>query len=165
MLTALATALTALTTDQLATALQWTPDRTRAALEYAAAHPHLAGPIALRRCAPHTYTVSARLDLLTHEQRTNVLDTVRHSAALTVEQANVILAAILLRNEHQYARLPTFMDHNPVPYYADWRDDHLDTEQQLRAAGILHADYKPDNMQVNPEVLYSLRYRDSPTEF
>jgi hypothetical protein len=43
--------------------------------------------------------------------------------------------------------------------------DHPDTERQLRAGGVLHADHRPDGIAVNPEALYSLRYRDSPTGF
>ncbi|MBE1488230.1 hypothetical protein [Plantactinospora soyae] len=76
--------------------MRWTPDRVHAALEHAATHPDLGGPLTLRRTAPHTYTVGPRLDLLTDEQRTAVLNPDQHTQPLTVEQANVLLAAIAL---------------------------------------------------------------------
>lgn len=98
VLAALTTATGTLSTDELATALHWTLDRVHAALEHAAAHPELGGPLALRRTAPHAYTVGPRLDLLTDEQRTAVLNTDQHTQPLTVEQANVLLAAIAPRN-------------------------------------------------------------------
>ncbi len=53
LLTALATATGALCTDDIAAALRWTLDRVHKAIGHVDAHPQLAGPLALRRTAPH----------------------------------------------------------------------------------------------------------------
>jgi hypothetical protein len=74
-LTALTTATVPLTVDALADALDWPLARAHAALSHAKAHPHLAGPLALRRIPPDTYTLKPRLDVLTKEQHRAVTDT------------------------------------------------------------------------------------------
>jgi hypothetical protein len=145
VLTALATATGPMLVDELATALTWQLDRVQAALEHADAHPRLGGPLALRRTAPSTYTVSPRLDILTTDQRTAVLNTADQSQPLTVGQATALLAAIVSRGVQH--------------------PDHEHAGGELRRRGILHADHRPDHIQASPEVLYSLRYRDQPTGF
>jgi hypothetical protein len=151
VLTALATATGPMLVDELATALAWPLDRVQVALEHADAHPALGGPLTLRRTAPHTYTVSPRLDVLTDDQRSAVLNTADQSQPLTVGQANALLAAITSRgNQHP--------DHD--------RSGHPDPASgELRRRGILHADHRSDRLEASPEVLYSLRYRDQPTGF
>lgn len=141
--------------------LRWTLDRVHAAIAHAHAHAHLAGPLALRRTDVDSYTTTARLDVLDEDQRAAVLNNSHHDQAVTVEQANALLAALVFprvapnqcqRDEHDRC-------------YHQWRADHLDTERELRATGVLHADHRPDTVAVNPEVLYSLRYRSTPTGF
>lgn len=92
-------------TDQLAQALNWTLERTTTALGRARATPTLAGPLALRRVTANTYTVTPRLDLLTSVQRRQIHDTVRWNQPLDVDQANVLLAALVLHN-NEYANMP-----------------------------------------------------------
>jgi hypothetical protein len=59
-------------------------------------HPRLAGPVALRRTQPDTYTVTARLDQLTgQQQRLGQAQRYRHP--LTAEQAHMLLAALAPR--------------------------------------------------------------------
>jgi predicted transcriptional regulator len=57
------------TADQLATALDWPPDRVTNALHDAEQHPDITDPVALRRTEPGTYTIRARPDRLTPTQR------------------------------------------------------------------------------------------------
>jgi hypothetical protein len=90
-----------------------------------------------------------------------VLNTSHHDQPITVEQANTLLAALVLSRQPQDRC--TSADH--FVCYHHWRIGHLDTERELRGSGVLHADHRPDGFAVNPEVLYSLRYRDSPTGF
>ncbi|WP_331764353.1 helix-turn-helix transcriptional regulator [Streptomyces sp. NBC_01506] len=68
VLNALAHAGRPLTADYLAESLRWTYDRTADALAHAWAHPELGGPYALRRAAPHHFTLSPRNDVLTDRQ-------------------------------------------------------------------------------------------------
>ncbi|ATM24835.1 hypothetical protein SMD44_p20052 (plasmid) [Streptomyces alboflavus] len=70
VLNALAHAGCPLTADYLAESLCWTYDRTADALAHAWARPELGGPYALRRAAPHHFTLSPRNDVLTDEQMT-----------------------------------------------------------------------------------------------
>ncbi|AGL15141.1 hypothetical protein [Actinoplanes sp. N902-109] len=151
VLTALATATGPMLVDELATALAWHLDRVHAALEHADAHPGPGGPLALRRTAPHTYTVSPRLDVLTTDQRTAVLNTNDQSQPLTVAQANALLAAI---TNHRAPHPDGDAAAHPDP-----------ASSELRRRAILHADHRPDHIEASPEVLYSLRYRDHPTGF
>ncbi|MFI1017613.1 MarR family transcriptional regulator [Streptomyces sp. NPDC020965] len=57
------------TTDQLATALGWPPDRVTEALRLADRHPDIADPLTVVRTPPDTYTTEARRDRLTETQR------------------------------------------------------------------------------------------------
>jgi predicted transcriptional regulator len=57
------------TPDQLATALDWPPDRVTNALRDAEQHPDITDPVALRRTEPGSYTIRARPDRLTPTQR------------------------------------------------------------------------------------------------
>jgi hypothetical protein len=68
LLNALAHAGRPLTADFLAECLRWNLDRVSDAIERAWAHPHLAGPYALRCTAPAHFTLSPRLDVLTERQ-------------------------------------------------------------------------------------------------
>lgn len=142
VLVALATAGTPLTTDQLATALGWTLDRTAAALEYAAGRPELAGPYALRRVAPAGYTLGPRLDVLRPDQRANLADLANHDDPLTEAQAAALLAAIRIGRR---------------PEYEPWRGDHLAVEQQLKNRGLIRTRNGPHRAEVHPDVLFSLR--------
>ncbi|QCW79037.1 hypothetical protein EQG64_21800 [Streptomyces sp. S6] len=68
VLNALAHAGRPLTADYLAESLRWTYDRTADALAHVWDRPELGGPYALRRTAPHHFTVSPRTDVLTDRQ-------------------------------------------------------------------------------------------------
>jgi len=58
-----------LTVDQLATALDWSPDRVTSALRIARQHPDITDPITVRRDQDGTHTITARPDRLTATQR------------------------------------------------------------------------------------------------
>ncbi|MBN1174853.1 MAG: hypothetical protein JXA67_22025 [Micromonosporaceae bacterium] len=81
-------------------------------------------------------------------------NTVRWNQPLDVEQANVLLAALVLHN-NEYTDMPE-------PSYAQWREGHLDHERALRVSGLLYSDHNPQAAKLNPEVLYSLRCRSTP---
>ncbi|GAB1639603.1 helix-turn-helix domain-containing protein [Krasilnikovia sp. MM14-A1259] len=145
VLTALATSSVPLTAEELATALTWPLDRVAAALHHAADQPSLAGPVALRRIPPATWTITARRDILTTEQQQAVTEAAGYRNALTVNEANVLLAAHALGN---------------TPDYAGWRQEHLDTEQQLKTAGLLRCINGPHHAELHPDVVFSLsRYQ------
>ncbi|KYF76660.1 hypothetical protein BE11_08370 [Sorangium cellulosum] len=69
VLAALVHAGAPLTVHQLAAALGWPRDRIASALQDAERHPDVTDPVALRRTAPGTYAIVARLDRLTTTQR------------------------------------------------------------------------------------------------
>jgi hypothetical protein len=144
VLAALATATTPVTVDELATALSWTLDRTAAAIEHAHERPELAGPYALRRLPPGTFTLAPRLDQLTDQQRSGLTDLANQHDPLTVAQAQALLAAINLGH---------------TPDYETWREDHLAAEQQLKDRGLIRTTNGPHRVEVHPDVLLSLRYR------
>jgi hypothetical protein len=144
VLVALAAAATPLAVDELATVLGWTLDRTTAAIDHALARPELAGPHALRRVPPDTYTLGPRLDQLTDQQRANLTDLANDRAPLTLAEAHALLAAINLGN---------------LPDYETWRGDHLAVEQQLKDRGLIITTNGPHRVEVHPDVLLSLRYR------
>jgi hypothetical protein len=77
VLNALAQAGRPLTADFLAESLGWKYDRTADALEHVWTHPHLGGPYALRRVAPHHFTLTPRTDVLT-DQQMNWLHPAKH---------------------------------------------------------------------------------------
>jgi hypothetical protein len=154
VLNVLATATAPLTTDQIADVLDWTLERVTTALDRATTTPELAGPLALRHVAANTYTVTPRLDLLTGDERRRLHDAARWNQPLDVDQANVLLAALVL-HDNEYAD-------QPGPTYAEWREGHLDTERVLRVSGLLYADHKPQAAKLHPEVLYSLRCQETP---
>jgi hypothetical protein len=164
VLTTLAIATAPLTTDQLAEALDWTLERVATALGRAATTPHLAGPLALRHVAANTYTVTPRLDLLTSDERGRLHEIARWNQPLDVEQANVLLAALVLHdNEYADQPGPTYAEWREGQLdTAEWREGQLDTEHELRVSGLIYADYKPEAPKINPEVLYSLRCQESP---
>lgn len=146
VLTALATTSIPLTADELATALRWTLDRVTTALDHAYAHPAFAGPVALRRVPPHSWTISARLDVLTDDQRRALADNVRYRAPLTDEEANILLAAYVLHGHGEYD---------------SWRQDHLDAEQALKDSGLLHSQNGPHRVSLDDDVRFSLDHRPS----
>lgn len=69
VLAALVYASAPLTVDQLATALDWPPDRVTSALHDAEQHPDITDPVTLQHGEPGTYTIAARPDRLTTTQR------------------------------------------------------------------------------------------------
>ncbi|MEV0633270.1 hypothetical protein [Nonomuraea wenchangensis] len=146
VLTALATTSIPLTTDELAAALRWALDRVTVALDHAYAHPALAGPVALRRVPPDGWTISARLDVLTVDQRRALADNVRYRAPLTDEEANILLAAYVLRGHGEYD---------------SWRQDHLDAEQALKDSGLIHSQNGPHRVSLDDDVRFSLDHRPS----
>ncbi|MFF5205855.1 hypothetical protein [Streptosporangium sp. NPDC000396] len=146
VLTALATTSSPLTADELAAALRWTLDEVTTALGHAHAHPALAGPVALRRVPPDGWTISARLDVLTDGQRRALADNVRYRAPLTDEEANILLAASVLRGHGEYG---------------SWRQDHLDAEQALKDSGLLHSQNGPHRVSLDDDVRFSLDHRPS----
>jgi len=143
-LAALATAATPVAVDELAAALGWTLDRTAAALNHALDRPELAGPYALRRIPPGAFTLTPRLDQLTDQQRAGISDLANHQGPLTLAEAHALLAAINLGNQSDYET---------------WREGHLTVEQQLKDRGLIHTTNGPHRIDLNPDVLLSLRYR------
>jgi LmbE family N-acetylglucosaminyl deacetylase len=97
---------------------------------------------------------TSELDLLTGANRRRLHDIARWNQPLDVDQANVLLAALVLHN-NEYAG-------QPGPTYGEWREGHLDTERELRVSGLLYADHKPEAAKLHPEVLYSLRCQETP---
>lgn len=144
LLTALATAGVPLGVDELAAALSWTLGRVTVGLARAGENPQLAGPVALRRVAPQTWTVAVRHDILTGDQRRDLVEAVHYRQGLTGEEATVLLAAYAFG----------FGDR-----YDDWRQDHLDAERSLKAAGLLQSTAGPHHGSVHPDVRYSLARR------
>lgn len=141
VLTALATSSVPLTTEDLTAALAWTLDRVTAALAHATDQPHLAGPVALRRIPPEGWTLTARHDILSADQRQAITNAAGYRSALTLAEANVLLAAHALGN---------------TPDYAGWRQEHLHAEQHLKARGLLRSTNGPHHAEVHPDVAYSL---------
>lgn len=80
VLAALVQAGVALTVDQIAGALDWPVDRVASALHEADQHPEITDPVVLRRVVPGTYTIEAKPDRLTKEQR-DAVDQLRRQAA------------------------------------------------------------------------------------
>jgi hypothetical protein len=150
VLAALAHAIEPLTTDELADALDWTLERVATAIGYAQRHPHLGGPVALRRTEPHTYTVTARLDRLSADQQHNLGQAHLYRNPLTTEQADALLAVLALRCA-------------PDDYLSQ-RQDHLDAERDLKCADLIHAEHGPHRPEAHVDVLYSLRYWNTPDE-
>ncbi|MEU4546920.1 hypothetical protein [Nonomuraea dietziae] len=144
VLTALATSSIPLTADELAAALRWTLERVTTALSHAHAHRALAGPVALRRVPPHSWTISARLDVLTDDQHRALADNVRYRAPLTDEEANTLLAAYVFHGRGDYEV---------------WRQDHLDAEQALKDGGLLHSQNGPHRVSLDADVRFSLDHR------
>jgi hypothetical protein len=136
VLTALATAEHPLSADQLAHDLGWELSRVHAALAHAQQQPDLAGPMALRRVPPHTYTLTARLDILQPHQHKAVLEAACHQDTLGQEQADALYAVLTLgrlQREHHHA------------------------EHRLRKAGLISGGCFSDRLRVSDDVLFSLR--------
>jgi hypothetical protein len=144
VLAALAAAATPVTVDELAIALGWTLDRTAAAIERAYEQPELAGPYAVRRVPPGTFTLATRIDQLTDQQRAGLTDLANQRDPLTVAQAQALLAAINLGRTQDYET---------------WREDHLAVEQQLKDRGLISTTNWPHRVEVHLDVMISLRYR------
>jgi hypothetical protein len=134
--------------DELSAALGWPCERTLAATEHARGHPDMAGPMVMLPVPPQAWTIVVRLDRLTTEQRQAVAAVQRERTPMTEEEATTLLAA-----------LPCGHDG-----YAEFRQTHLEAEQNLKLAGVLSSDYDPNHVKVSPEVLYSLRYWTRPDE-
>lgn len=149
LLTTLAYAAQPLTVDDLAVVLGWTMQRVVAAIDHVRSHPDLTGPVALRSTAADAYTVTARLDRLTTEQRQRLGQAQLYRHPLTPDQAHMLLAALALNTEPDR--------------YLHHRDQHPDAELDLKRAGLLHADGGPHRPSVDQDVRFSLRYFTLPT--
>jgi hypothetical protein len=147
LLTALATARTPLTADQLAGALGWQLPRTTAAIAAAQDNPDLAGPLALRRIPPETWTVAPRLDSLTQAQRRALRDTTG-AATLDNDQASVLLAALAAGQSSTYTELRA---------QPGWP---AAAEAALKEAGLIYSIDGPHQAHVSEDVKFSLRYSD-----
>ena len=145
LLTTLAMTSVPLDSDDLADILGWSIERVQAAAGHAEQHPDIGGPLGLRRIPPQTWTVTARLDILTPEQRTKLHDRAHYRAPLNVEEASVLLAAAF----HSSTGLN----------YENWRQDHLDTEHTLKITGLIHSGTGPHRVNVGDDVRYSLDRR------
>jgi hypothetical protein len=144
VLTALATSRAPLSADQLATALEWQLPRTMAAIAAAQDSPDLAGPLALRRIPPETWTVTPRLDILAQAQRRALRD-VTGTAILDDDQACVLLAAIAVGQTDTYAELRE---------QPGWTD----VEAALKQVGLIYSRSGPYEVHVSDDVRFSLRY-------
>jgi hypothetical protein len=147
LLAALAHARTPLSVDDLARTLGWPLERVDAALGHAHHHPGLAGPMALRRVPPESFTLTPRLDVLTAGQQQAIQATTSWTNVLAEDEAIVLLGALAYGHGPQYA---TFRD----------TDQHRHADATLKRAGILYSDHGPHHVSVSDDVLYSLRYRD-----
>lgn len=147
LLAALAHARTPLSVDDLAGTLGWPLGRVEAALGHAVQHPGLAGPMALRRVPPETFTLTPRLDVLTAGQQQAIQATTSWTNVLAQDEAIVLLGALAYGHGPRYA---TFRD----------TDQHRHADATLKRAGILYSDHGPHHVRVSDDVLYSLRYRD-----
>ncbi|MDN5750253.1 MAG: hypothetical protein L0H64_17370 [Pseudonocardia sp.] len=147
LLTVLAHARTPLSIDELAGALGWLLGRVHEALSYAHQHPAMAGPMMLRRVPPETFTLAPRLDILTVEQQQAVQTITGRTSFLAEEEAIVLLGA--LAYGHDGPRYATFRD----------TESHRHAHAALERAGILSIDHT-HRVNVDDDVLYSLRYRD-----
>jgi hypothetical protein len=96
----------------------------------AAQHQRVAGPLSLRRVPPETFTVGARLEILTAAQHHAIQSTSSWSGILAQNEALVLLAALAYGSGPQYA---TFRDN----------DQHRYAEAALKRAGILYSDHGP----------------------
>jgi hypothetical protein len=148
VLTALAYAVEPLAVDDLALVLGWPIERVTAALGHAQRRPALAGPVALRRTQPDTYTVTARLDQLTGAQIRRLGQAQLYRHPLTADQAHMLLAALALNADPER--------------YRRQREAHHDAERDLQRAGLLHTDSGPDRPSIVHDVRYGLRYFNTP---
>jgi hypothetical protein len=110
------------------------------ALNYAQQHQRVAGPLSLRRVPPETFTVSARLDILTAGQHHAIQSTSGWSGILAQNEALVLLAALAYGSGPQYA---TLRDNDPHRY----------AEAALKRAGILYSDHGPHHAKVSDDVV------------
>ncbi|WP_153054225.1 helix-turn-helix domain-containing protein [Planomonospora sphaerica] len=145
---ALVAADIALSADALADVLDWPLARAQTALDHLQAHPHLAGPLALRRVPPHAYTLTARLDILTADQHRAAIDATRHHATLSEQEAIVVLSVLIGQG-----RLETALNDLDAATYQR-------IETTLKHAGILYSDTGPHRVYVHDDVFHSLRYRN-----
>jgi hypothetical protein len=137
VLSGLAVSRGPLTIEEVVTALSWTVNRVTAALDHAATHPRLGGPIALHRSAGDTWAVHPRLDLLSADQRRDLADAATGHEPLTVEEAVVLLAA------HAFGGTPD---------WTTWRQAHLDVEHRLKTRGLLLSENGPHHARPSDEV-------------
>ncbi|MES0838375.1 hypothetical protein [Nocardiopsis tropica] len=136
VLVALAHAGAPLHTHALCRALDWPQHRLQAALGHLQDHPELAGPLALRRTGPHTFSLGARMDVLTAAQRAALDGADGQAGPIGAEEAAVLAAMLGL---------------GPAPQGAAWKAG----AGGLAAAGL--ADYTAeDEFVVDPAVRFSL---------
>lgn len=148
VLTALANSVEPLTQEELATALDWPLARVAEALVHAEEHPRLAGPVALRRTEHDTYSLDARLDRISGEQRQRLARAQLYRRPLTAEQANMLLAALSLRGD--------------PPEYLRRRAADPDVEWDLKRLGLIYTDNGPHRPQASDDLRFSLRYFNKP---
>jgi hypothetical protein len=144
LLTALASTSIPLTLEDLATALGWLLSHTHQVLQHAQARPGLGGPVALRRVPPDAWTITARYDVLSPAQRRALLEATYFRQPLSQDEVTVLLAVLT---------------HGGGNRYAAWRQEHLDAEQALKAAGLIGSPHGPHHASLHPDVRYSLDIR------
>ena len=109
--------------------------------------PRIAGPVALRRTEPGTYTVTARLDRLTTAQRHNLAQVHLYRNPLTPEQANALLAVLAVRSAPED--------------YLTHRQDHLNAERVSNAPASSTPSTNPTTPRLTPTCFYSRRYQNA----
>jgi hypothetical protein len=137
VLAALAAAVNPASADQLAQALSWPSERVAAALDHAALHPGVGGPLALHRTDTTHYTAAPALNLLTADQR---------------EALNALGPKLPLLSTDELDVLSAIVDERPVPH--DLPHDGYEARQRLFNRGLLRAG--PDRATVEADVLYGL---------
>lgn len=142
LLGALAHAAVPLLIDDVATALQWDLQRVYSALDHAQAHPELAGPYTIERIPPETYTLRPRLDLLSRAQQQAIHSAADYHQPLDEPEATLLLSVIWCGR---------------TPEYADFREQHLDLERELRLRGLIRDKGVPTKAEASADVQYSLR--------
>ncbi|MFE3450931.1 hypothetical protein ACFXJ8_18570 [Nonomuraea sp. NPDC059194] len=139
---ALAYASYPLTIGQLARALDWPGPRTHQALQTLNHNPAIAGPMALRRVPPGSYTLTPRLDHLSRQQHTQITTLRPRFSMFARSQAAALHTVISHDHQHDHAAHPL-------------RDAAI---ERLREAGLIHGDFdRGEPLHASDDVLYSLR--------
>jgi hypothetical protein len=142
-LSALTLARGPVSASTLAAVLGWTLKRAAGALDVITDNPYLGGPLALRRTPNGAYTLTPRLDLLSHVQRRD-LDEALDADAFTFTAAHLALL-LMLMSAHGVQKADLLLK---------FRAEHAD----LVALGVLHHP-DPDDpgcIEIDSDVCYSL---------